>query len=394
MYKRVFLIVMDSLGCGEAPDAKDYNDVGANTIGHIAESMDLKLPNMQQLGYGNIVPIKGVPKVNNPLASYTKIQEASKGKDTMTGHWEMMGLYITEPFQTFTDTGFPKALLDELSEKTGRKIIGNVAASGTDILEQLGEAHMKSGDLIVYTSADSVLQIAMHEDIIPIEEQYRISEIAREITMKEEWKVARVITRPFIGNSSKTFKRTPNRHDYALKPTGKTTLNFLDEKGFDVIALGKINDIFVGEGINHYERTLSNDDGMEKITAIAKDKDFNGLCFLNLVDFDALYGHRRDPIGYGKAIEDFDRDLPKLLEHLKEDDLLLITADHGNDPTHHGTDHTREYVPLLAYQKGKKGTSLPIMNTFADIAATISENFGVEQTVYGKSFLSQLKEVS
>ncbi|PKK87111.1 MAG: phosphopentomutase [Tenericutes bacterium HGW-Tenericutes-8] len=393
MYKRIFLIVMDSLGCGEAPDAKDYNDVGANTIGHIAERMNLNIPNMQKLGYGNITPIKGVPSTNKPLASYTKIQEASRGKDTMTGHWEMMGLYITEPFQTFTDTGFPKALLDELTEKTGRNIIGNVAASGTEILEELGEEHMRTGDLIVYTSADSVLQIAMHEDIIPIEEQYRICEIAREITMKEEWKVARVIARPFVGSNKKNFKRTPNRHDYALKPTGKTTLNFLDQKGFDVIALGKINDIFVGEGINNYERTVSNDDGMDKITKIAKNHPFTGLCFLNLVDFDALYGHRRDPIGYGKAIEDFDKQLPLLIDNMQENDLLLITADHGNDPVHHGTDHTREYVPLLAYQKHVAGKPLPLMFTFADIAATISENFNVEKTPYGTSFLKHLKEV-
>ncbi|MBM7453224.1 phosphopentomutase [Acholeplasma morum] len=392
MYKRIFLIVMDSLGCGEAPDAKDYNDLGSNTIGHIAERMNLRIPNMQKLGYGNIVPIKGVPAVSNPLASYTKIQEASKGKDTMTGHWEMMGLYITEPFQTFTDTGFPKELLDELSRQTGRGIIGNKSASGTEILVELGEQHMKTGDLIVYTSADSVLQIAMHEDIIPIEEQYRICEIAREITMKEEWKVARVIARPFVGKDKNSFKRTPNRHDYALKPTGKTTLNYLDEAGFDVIALGKINDIFVGEGINNYERTVSNDDGMDKITKIAKNHPFKGLCFLNLVDFDALYGHRRDPIGYGKAIEDFDRQLPDLIANLNENDLLMITADHGNDPIHHGTDHTREYVPLLAYQKGKPGKALPAMFTFADIAATISENFKVDKTEYGKSFLKNLKE--
>ena len=387
MYKRVFLIVMDSLGCGEAPDAKDYNDVGAHTIGHIAEKMNLHIPNMQKLGYGNIVPIKGVQAASQPLASYTKIQEASVGKDTMTGHWEMMGLYITEPFQTFTDTGFPMALLDELTRQTGRQIIGNVAASGTDIIEQLGEEHMRTGALIVYTSADSVLQIAMHEGIIPIEEQYRICEIAREITMKDEWKVARVIARPFVGTNKNDFKRTPNRHDYAVKPFAKTTLNFLDEKGLDVIALGKINDIFVGEGINHYERTLSNEDGMDKIIKIAKNHPFKGLCFLNLVDFDALYGHRRDPIGYGKAIESFDRDLPKLLEFLKEDDLLMITADHGNDPIHHGTDHTREYVPLLVYAKGKAGKALPILKTFADIAATISENFSVNQTENGKSFL-------
>ncbi|CCV64468.1 Phosphopentomutase [Alteracholeplasma palmae J233] len=390
-FKRIFLIVMDSLGIGEAPDAADYNDKGANTIGHIAERMDLHIPNLQSLGYANIAPIKKVEPVAKPLAYYSKIQEASLGKDTMTGHWEMMGLYITKPFQTFTDNGFPDELIKELEEKTGRKVIGNKAASGTDILVELGEQHMKTGDLIVYTSADSVLQIAMHEDIIPIEEQYRICEIAREITMKPEWKVGRVIARPFLGSNKNDFKRTPNRHDYALKPFDKTTLNYLSEASYDVIALGKINDIFDGYGITEFSKTKSNDDGMVQITELAK-KDFTGLCFLNLVDFDALYGHRRDPIGYGKAIEKFDLDLPYLLKELKEDDLLLITADHGNDPIHHGTDHTREYVPLIAYSKKiQGGKALPIGKTFADIGYTINDNFNTEKPKYGTSFLDKLK---
>ncbi len=391
MYKRIFLIVLDSLGIGEAPDAKDYNDVGSNTIGHIAERMVLNIPHMKALGYGNIAPIKHVDPVEKPQAFYTKIQEASLGKDTMTGHWEMMGMYITKPFQTFTDTGFPQELISELEQKTGRKVIGNISASGTDIIRDLGEEHMKTGDLIVYTSADSVLQIAMHEGIIPIEEQYRICEIAREITMKPEWKVGRIIARPFIGESSTTFKRTPNRHDYALKPHEKTALNFLSEANYDVIALGKINDIFDGYGINRYSKTKSNEDGMEQIIAVSKE-DFTGLCFLNLVDFDALYGHRRDPIGYGKAIEVFDKQLPGLLENLDENDLLLITADHGNDPIHHGTDHTREYVPLLAYTpKHKVGKALPVMKTFADIGATITDNFKTEHPKNGTSFLKLIK---
>jgi phosphopentomutase len=387
-YKRIFLIVLDSLGIGEAPDAKDYNDLGSNTIGHIAEKMVLKIPHLQALGYGNIAPIKHVDPVQKPKAFYTKIQEASLGKDTMTGHWEMMGMYITKPFQTFTDTGFPDELIKELEEKTGRKVIGNISASGTDIIRDLGEEHLKTGDLIVYTSADSVLQIAMHEGIIPIEEQYRICEIAREITMKPEWKVGRVIARPFIGTNKNDFKRTPNRHDYALRPHEKTALNFLDEAGYDVIALGKINDIFDGYGINRYSKTKSNDDGMAQITEVAKE-DFKGLCFLNLVDFDALYGHRRDPIGYGKAIEDFDLQLPELMKELNEDDLLILTADHGNDPIHHGTDHTREYVPMLVYtpryQEGKK---LPLLKTFADIGYTITDNFECEKPQNGQSFLN------
>jgi phosphopentomutase len=387
MYKRIFLIVLDSLGIGEAPDAKAYDDIGSNTIGHIAEKMDLHLPNMTQFGYGNIAPIKGVPPVERPSAFYTKIQEASLGKDTMTGHWEMMGMYITKPFQTFTETGFPPELIQELEEKTGRKVVGNISASGTDIMRDLGEHHVKTGDLIVYTSADSVLQIAMHEGIIPIEEQYRICEIAREITMKPEWKVGRIIARPFVGNTKDDFKRTSNRHDYALKPHEKTSLNFLSEVGYDVIALGKINDIFDGYGISEYSKTKSNDDGMAQITEVAQ-RDFTGLCFLNLVDFDALYGHRRDPIGYGKAIEDFDRQLPLLIHELNEDDLLILTADHGNDPTFKGTDHTREFVPLLVYSKRfLQGKQLPILKTFADVGYSINDNFKTEKPKHGQSFL-------
>lgn len=391
-FKRVFLIVMDSLGIGEAPDAKDYNDLGANTIGHIAEAMDLKLPNMKSLGYGNIAPIKNVEPVAHPKAFYTKMQEASLGKDTMTGHWEMMGMYITKPFQTFTDTGFPDELIKELEEKTGRKVVGNISASGTEIIKELGEHHMKTGDLIVYTSADSVLQIAMHEEIIPIEEQYRICEIAREMMMKPEWKVGRVIARPFLGSNKDNFKRTPNRHDYALKPHTKTSLNYLSEAGYDVIALGKINDIFDGYGITEFSKTKSNDDGMRQLNETAK-KDFTGLCFLNLVDFDALYGHRRNPIGYGEAIETFDQQLPSFLELTNEDDLVLITADHGNDPIHHGTDHTREYVPLLAYSKRfSEGKRLPLLKTFADVGYTINKNFETELPKYGQSFLEDLEK--
>ncbi|MDR4969212.1 MAG: phosphopentomutase, partial [Acholeplasmataceae bacterium] len=369
---------------------KAYNDEGANTLGHIAEFMNLNIPNLQGFGLGNIAPIKNVEPVDTPKAFFTKMQEASLGKDTMTGHWELMGLYITKPFQTFTETGFPKALIDELEKKTGRKIIGNVSASGTEIIKELGEQHMKTGDIIVYTSADSVLQIAMHEDIIPIEEQYRICEIAREITMKPEWKVGRVIARPFKGKNKKDFARTSNRHDYALKPSEKTTLNFLSEAGYDVIALGKINDIFDGYGITEYSKTVSNDDGMRQVTKTAK-REFTGLCFLNLVDFDALYGHRRDPLGYGKAIEKFDEQLPKLIKELKEDDLLILTADHGNDPTAPGTDHTREYVPLLVYSKKYLvGNKMPILKTFADVGYTIADNFGTEKPKNGSSFLKHI----
>lgn len=395
-FKRVFLIVMDSLGVGASEDANQYfnegvDDTKANTFGHIAESMDLRIPNLEKLGVGNIIPIKGTKSVDLTSSYVTKIREKSLGKDTMTGHWEIMGLYVTTPFQTFTDTGFPKELLDELEERTGRKIIGNIAASGTEILKDLGEEHMRTGDLIVYTSADSVLQIAMHEEIIPIEEQYRISAIARDITMRPDWKVGRVITRPFVGTNKDNFKRTSNRKDYALKPSEETTLNFLSDANYDVIALGKINDIFDGYGINKYSKTVSNDDGMKQITEWAK-KDFTGLSFLNLVDFDALYGHRRDPHGYGKAIMDMDSQLPELMANLNEDDLLILTADHGNDPTYVGTDHTREFVPMIAYSKSfKSGGSLPILNTFADLGSTISDNFKVKKTEHGESFLSKLK---
>ncbi|MFP4178259.1 MAG: phosphopentomutase [Acholeplasmataceae bacterium] len=389
-YKRIFLIVLDSLGIGEAPDAADYGDAGANTIGHIAEAMDLEIPNMRALGYGNIAPIRNVEPVTDPKAFYTRMQEASLGKDTMTGHWELMGLYVTKPFKTFTETGFPKKLIRALEKKTGRKVIGNVAASGTEIIKELGERHMETGDLIVYTSADSVLQIAMHEEVIPIEEQYRICATARDLTMEPEFRVGRVIARPFRGSSSDDFKRTSNRRDYALKPYDRTTLNFLDEAGYDVIALGKINDIFDGYGINSYAKTRSNDDGMQRIIETAR-KDFTGLCFLNLVDFDALYGHRRDPIGYGKAIEAFDAQLPLLMAELASDDLLILTADHGNDPIHHGTDHTREYVPLMVYSKRfERGRELPLSKTFADVGYSIAANFDTERPEYGSSFLKYI----
>lgn len=390
MFKRIFVIVMDSLGIGEQEDANLFDDVGSHTIGHILDHMDLHIPNLTQLGYGNITQVDGLHPVEKPLAVVTKMREISNGKDTMTGHWELMGLKIEEPFLTFTEKGFPIEMIQELEEKTGHKVVGNISASGTEIIKEYGEHHMKTGDLIVYTSADSVLQIAMHEDIIPIKRQYEISEIAREILMKPEWKVGRVITRPFVGDSKNTFKRTPNRHDYALKPFAKTALNFLEDQSLDVIALGKIVDIFDNYGVTEYQKTVSNDDGMAKITQIAQ-KDFHGLCFLNLVDFDALYGHRRDPIGYGKAIESFDSQLPKLIEQMNDDDLLIITADHGNDPTFKGTDHTREFVPMIAYhKKQKQGKTIPTRETFADLAMTICDNFNTEKPTIGTSFLHEL----
>ncbi|AIF66707.1 phosphopentomutase [Terribacillus saccharophilus] len=390
-FKRVFLIVMDSVGIGEAPDAEAFGDKGADTLGHIASHRGgLQMPNMAALGLGNIREVEGIQAAKQPKAFYTKMQEASNGKDTMTGHWEIMGLRIDQPFRTFPD-GFPDALLDELKQRTGRGIIGNKPASGTEILDELGEQHMETGDMIVYTSADSVLQIAAHEDIIPLDELYKICEIAREMTLDDPYMVGRIIARPFVGKPG-AFERTSNRHDYALKPFGRTTMNSLQDANFDVIALGKISDIYDGEGVTKSVRTKDNDDGMTKIVE-SMDEDFTGISFLNLVDFDAKYGHRRDPEGYAQALEDYDKRLPEVLDKLKEDDLLIITADHGNDPVAPGTDHTREYVPLIAYHTGADhGEKLELRNTFADIAATIADNFGIEMPEHGTSFLQALKK--
>lgn len=389
-FKRVFLIVMDSVGIGEAPDAEKFNDLGADTLGHIADHMNgLYMPNMEKLGLSNIREIKGVTKQQNPNAHFTKMQEASNGKDTMTGHWEIMGLHIEQPFRTFPD-GFPTELVQALETKSGRKIIGNKPASGTEILDELGKEHMDTGALIVYTSADSVLQIAAHEEVVPLEEQYRICEIARELTLDEKYMVGRVIARPFVGTPG-TFQRTSNRHDYALKPFARTVMNELKDSNYDVIALGKISDIYDGEGVTEAVRTVDNEDGMTKIVE-SMDKDFRGISFLNLVDFDAKYGHRRDPEGYGKALEAYDARLPEVLTKMNDDDLLLITADHGNDPVHEGTDHTREFVPLLAYHKNMEiGSRIKERETFADIGATIADNFNITLPEHGTSFLKEIK---
>ncbi|MDB8551450.1 phosphopentomutase [Turicibacter sanguinis] len=390
-HNRVFLVIMDSVGAGELPDAKDYNDTGANTLKHIAQTAKgLNLPHLQSLGLGSITEIEGVAPTTPAKGYYTKCEELSVGKDTMTGHWEIMGLKVTEPFQTFTDTGFPKELIDELEEKTGRKVVGNKSASGTEILDELGEHHLKTGDLIVYTSADSVLQIAAHEDVISPEELWKICKQAREMTMKEEWKVGRIIARPFVGAKKGEFKRTPNRHDYALKPFGRTVLNELKDANKEVIAIGKINDIYVGEGITESILTKSNEDGMNQLLNVMK-RDFNGLAFLNLVDFDAMYGHRRDPLGYAKCLEEFDVQLGDVLSQMKEDDLLIISADHGNDPIASGSDHTREYIPVLMYSPSMQaGGELPIGKTFANIGATVAENFEVELPAIGESYLASL----
>ena len=392
-YKRIFTIVIDSLGAGAMPDAAEYGDAGTDTLGHISESVDsFVIPNLQKLGMANLHPLKQVEAVAKPLAHYGKLREASTGKDTMTGHWEMMGLHITKPFKTFTDTGFPPELIAELEKRTGHKVIGNKAASGTAILDELAEEEIATGHMIVYTSADSVLQICGNEETFGLEELYRCCEIAREITMKDEWKVGRIIARPYVGKKKGEFKRTSNRHDYALKPYGRTAMNALKDKGYDVISVGKTADIFDGEGITEANKSKSSVHGMVQTIEIAQ-KDFTGLCFVNLVDFDALWGHRRNPEGYAQELEKFDVKLGELLPLLREDDLLIITADHGNDPTHTGTDHTREKVPFIAYSTSmKENGQLPESDTFAIIGATIADNFGVDmpEGTIGYSVLNKL----
>lgn len=377
-YKRIFVIVMDSLGIGEMKDSKDYGDVGVNTLGNIAaRTKDFHIPYLQKLGIANLCELENVEPVEHPMGKYAKLNEVSLGKDTMTGHWELMGIYTDKPFKTFTEHGFPRELIEELSKRTGRTIIGNKSASGTEILEELAEEEIQKGHLIVYTSADSVLQICGNEEIMGLETLYRYCEIARELTMKDEWKVGRVIARPYIGKKKGEFQRTANRHDYAVKPSGTTVLDVLKDAGYDVISVGKIQDIFAGEGITEAYKSKSSVHGMEQTVELAK-KEFVGLCFTNLVDFDALWGHRRDVKGYAREIEMFDEKLGALISTLKEDDLLILTADHGNDPTYTGTDHTREKVPFLAWSPSmKEGGMLPEQLTFAVVGATIADNFDV-----------------
>ena len=393
MYQRLFVIVLDSLGVGAMPDSKEYGDIGVDTFGHIGEKMGtMQIPNLQILGMANLHSIPGVEPVKQPLGVYTKLRERSIGKDTMTGHWEMMGLYITKPFITFTENGFPDELIKELEKETGRKVIGNKSASGTVILDELGEEEIQKGHLIVYTSADSVMQICGNEETMGLENLYHYCEIARKLTMKDEWKVGRVIARPYVGKKKGEFVRTSNRHDYALKPFSKTVLNALKEEKYDVISVGKIYDIFDGEGLTESNKSKSSVHGMEQTIEKAR-SDFKGLCYTNLVDFDALWGHRRNPIGYGQEIERFDKKLGELLEVMRNDDLLIITADHGNDPTYTGTDHTREKVPFLAYSPSmKQGKPIEEQDTFAVIGATIAKNFNVpmpEGTI-GHSILEEL----
>ena len=392
-YKRIFVVVLDSLGIGAVEDSPEYGDVGVDTLGHIAREVPgLKIPNLKKLGMVNLHPLEGMEPPEHPLGRYMRLKERSRGKDTMTGHWEMMGLLVTTPFQTFTSHGFPKELIDELEKRTGRKIIGNKSASGTEILDELAEEEIREGHLIVYTSADSVLQICGNEETMGLDNLYHYCEIARELTLRDEWKVGRVIARPYTGMKKGEFRRTSNRHDYALKPYGRTALNALKDAGYDVVSIGKIYDIFDGEGLTQSNHSNSSVHGMEQTIQYAK-TDFNGLCFVNLVDFDALWGHRRNPEGYGRELERFDEKLGELLPLLGEDDLLILTADHGNDPTYTGTDHTREQVPFIAYSPSMEGgKDLGGADTFAVIGATVADNFGVKmpEGTIGTSVLDEL----
>lgn len=392
-YKRIFVIVLDSLGIGNLPDADRFGDKGADTFGHILDQMGtLDIPNLEALGFLNLHGGGEMKGIEAPKGRYMRLAEVSDGKDTMTGHWEIMGIRTEKPFRTFTEHGFPPELIAELEKRCEKRVIGNKSASGTEIIEELGEEEIETGAMIVYTSADSVLQICGNEETFDLENLYRCCEIAREITMKDEWRVGRVIARPYVGKKKGEFKRTSNRHDYALKPTGPTALNALKDAGLDVIGVGKINDIFCGEGITETYHSKSSVHGMEQTIEICG-KEFEGLCFVNLVDFDALWGHRRDVKGYAEEIEKFDKNLGVLMEGLRDDDLLILTADHGNDPTYSGTDHTREYVPFLAYAKKMEGgKALEDEDTFAVIGATVADNFGVEmpEGTVGHSILEKL----
>lgn len=379
-YKRIFIIVMDSLGVGFDSSSHLYDDEGANTLLHIYQKNNgIDMPTLYSLGIGDFLKEVETPIIHKN--SYTMyLKEASNGKDTLTGHHEMMGIKTSHPFKTFTDTGFPKELIDQLEKETGHKLIGNKAASGTEIIKELGDEQRKTNSLIIYTSSDSVLQLAAHEETTGLQELYRCCEIARRICLKEEYKVGRIIARPFLGDKAENYYRTPNRHDYALKPEKETVMNVLKDKGFDVMCVGKISDIFANEGVTESIKTVSNSDGMEKTINLVNKDDITGIVFVNLVEFDSSYGHRRDVTGYAKAIEQFDKELKVLISNLKDDDLLMITADHGNDPTWHGTDHTREKVPLIIYNKNfNKGTQLNEKNTFADIGASVLYNFNLDK---------------
>ena len=392
--KRVFVVVIDSLGVGYEEKSKDYGDEGANTLSHIfmATEGKYKIPNLEKLGICNLTEVMGNPAVEKPLAYCLRLKESSIGKDTMTGHWEIMGVLTTKPAVTFTDTGFPRDLMDELEKRTGHKFIGNKAASGTEIIKELGERQLETKEMIIYTSADSVLQIAANEELYGLDEIYRVCKIARDLcSSKPEWMVGRVIARPFVGTNKDNFERTSNRHDYALDPSDVTILDEMKEKGYDVISIGKINDIFNTKGITKAIKSKSSVEGMKQTIEVAA-TDFNGICFTNLVDFDAKWGHRRNPEGYAKELVSFDELLPELLNNLNEEDVLFITADHGNDPTWTGSDHTREMIPVLIYSKSfKEPKELGTKESFACIGTTIADYFDVKKPKIGTSLIEDLK---
>lgn len=386
---RIIWIVIDSVGVGALPDAKVFGDEGVNTLGHIVKEFnDIKIPNMVKLGLGNIDGIDYIKNVDSPIGSFGRCNEVSQGKDTTTGHWEMTGLLVDTPFKTF-ENGFPKEIIDEFERRTGRKVVANKPASGTAILDEFGEHQMKTGDVIVYTSADSVFQIAAHEDIISLEELYKMCEIAREIMMGDN-AVARIIARPYVGPKAGQFERTANRRDYSLNPFEPTVLDTIKESNLDVIGVGKIEDIFNGQGITEAIHTKDNMDGVDQTINYIKSEN-KGLIFTNLVDFDSKFGHRRNSLGYKEALEEFDERIPEIISSMKEDDILIINADHGNDPTYKGTDHTREYIPVLVYGKNiKSGVNLGIRNSFADIGATVADILNVKLPTNGTSFKAKI----
>lgn len=387
MSKRVFLIVLDSCGIGEEPDAAEYGDEGSNTLAACATSRYFDMPNMKKLGLFNIDGVTCRPKEESPVGAFARLREISKGKDTTIGHWEIAGINSPKPLPTYPN-GFPPEVIREFEKKTGRRVLCNKPYSGTEVIRDYGKEHVETGALIVYTSADSVFQIAAHESVVPLEELYRYCRIAREMLMGEHG-VGRVIARPFIGEYP-NFTRTSNRHDFSIKPPKVTMLDQLKEKNFDVIAVGKINDIFVGQGITEAVRTKNNADGIERTIEYTA-KDFNGLCFVNLVDFDMLYGHRNDVDGYAKALTYFDTKLPEIMKGLRDDDLLMITADHGCDPSTPSTDHSREYIPwVITGKQVRAGTNVGTRPTFADIGATILDYFGVESRITGTSDLKEI----
>lgn len=382
--KRIFLIVLDSVGIGEMPDAALYGDAGSNTLLSASKSMYFSMPNMRKLGFFNIEGVNIGERQDLPVGSFARMKELSKGKDTTIGHWEIAGVVSPSPLPTYPD-GFPKSVIEEFKKKTGRGVLCNKPYSGTEVIKDFGEEHLHTGDLIVYTSADSVFQIAAHEKIVPVETLYDYCRMAREI-LKGEHGVGRVIARPFAGETGK-FYRTKNRHDFSLEPPGITMLDQLKEEGYDVISVGKIVDIFAGRGITEFVRTAGNEEGVEK-TLEYMEKDFEGLCFINLVDFDMLYGHRNDVDGYAKALTYFDQQIPKILARMREDDVLMITADHGCDPATSSTDHSREYTPFLMVGKPiPSGKDFGTRDGFCDIAATILKLFGLEAACEGESIL-------